>query len=91
MRSFSLPTHRILTANMRVLMTALTQVLALLPIALGGDLPGYEIEYPMALVILGGMVSSTILSLFLLPAFYLMLGFAPATVPEAPGVASKNF
>ena len=57
-----------------ILMTALTTTLALLPIALGGNLPGYEIEYPMALVILGGMVSSTVLSLFLLPSFYLMLG-----------------
>ena len=57
-----------------ILMTALTQILALVPIAWGGNLPGYEIEYPMALVILGGMVSSTLLSLFLLPAFYLILG-----------------
>lgn len=57
-----------------ILMTALTQILALLPIALGGNLPGYEIEYPMALVILGGMISSTLLSLFLLPALYLQLG-----------------
>jgi CzcA family heavy metal efflux pump len=57
-----------------ILMTALTTTLALLPIALGGNLPGYEIEYPMALVILGGMVSSTVLSLFLLPSFYLLLG-----------------
>ncbi|MBX3170454.1 MAG: efflux RND transporter permease subunit [Candidatus Eremiobacteraeota bacterium] len=57
-----------------ILMTALTAMLALVPIALGGNLPGYEIEYPMALVILGGMFSSTGLSLFLLPAFYLWLG-----------------
>jgi len=57
-----------------ILMTALTAMLALVPIALGGDLPGYEIEYPMALVILGGMFSSTLLSLFLLPVFYLKLG-----------------
>lgn len=57
-----------------ILMTALTAMLALVPIALGGDLPGYEIEYPMALVILGGMFSSTLLSLFLLPVFYLRLG-----------------
>lgn len=57
-----------------ILMTALTAMLALVPIALGGNLPGYEIEYPMALVILGGMFSSTLLSLFLLPAFYLWLG-----------------
>ena len=57
-----------------ILMTALTAMLALVPIAVGGDLPGYEIEYPMALVILGGMFSSTLLSLFLLPVFYLKLG-----------------
>lgn len=57
-----------------ILMTALTQILTLLPIALGGNLPGYESEYPMALVILGGMASSTVLSLFLLPAFYLRRG-----------------
>lgn len=56
-----------------ILMTALTTTLALLPIALGGNLPGYEIEYPMALVILGGMVSSTVLSLFLLPVLYLRI------------------
>lgn len=54
-------------------MTALTAMLALVPIEVGGDLPGYEIEYPMALVILGGMFSSTLLSLFLLPVFYLKL------------------
>lgn len=57
-----------------IVMTALTAMLALVPIALGGNLPGYEIEYPMALVILGGMLSSTVLSLFLLPTFYLLLG-----------------
>lgn len=57
-----------------ILMTALTAMLALVPIVWGGNLPGYEIEYPMALVILGGMLSSTVLSLFLLPTFYLLLG-----------------
>jgi CzcA family heavy metal efflux pump len=57
-----------------ILMTALTATLALVPIVVGGNLPGYEIEYPMALVILGGMTSSTLLSLFLLPVFYLRLG-----------------
>ena len=66
-----------------ILMTALTTTLALLPIALGGNLPGYEIEYPMALVILGGMVSSTVLSLFLLPSFYLLLGGDAKSQPVA--------
>lgn len=62
-------------------MTALTAMLALVPIAVGGDLPGYEIEYPMALVILGGMFSSTLLSLFLLPVFYLKLAACPSLEP----------
>ena len=57
-----------------ILMTALTTTLALLPIVLGGDLPGYEIEHPMAIVILGGMVSSTLLSLFILPSLYSLVG-----------------
>lgn len=53
-----------------ILMTALCAGLALLPIVAGGSLPGYEIEYPMALVIIGGMVSSTSLNLLLLPVLY---------------------
>ena len=57
-----------------ILMTSLATALALAPIAWGGNQPGYEIEYPMALVILGGLVSSTVLNLFLLPAFYLKFG-----------------
>ncbi len=54
-----------------ILMTALTTGLALMPIALGGGRPGYEIEHPMAIVILGGLVTSTALNLFLMPALYL--------------------
>jgi Cu/Ag efflux pump CusA len=57
-----------------ILMTALCAALALLPLALKGGAPGYEIEYPMALVILGGLVTSTLLNLFLLPALYLAFG-----------------
>ena len=53
-----------------ILMTALTTMLALLPIALGGERPGQEIEHPMALVIIGGLITSTALNLFLLPALY---------------------
>jgi Cu/Ag efflux pump CusA len=55
-------------------MTALSAALALLPLALGGDRPGHEIEYPMAVVILGGLVTSTLLNLFFLPALYLAFG-----------------
>jgi len=54
-----------------ILMTALATGLALLPIAFGGDKAGQEIEHPLAVVILGGLVTSTILNLFLLPPLYL--------------------
>lgn len=57
-----------------ILMTAATAALALLPLVLKGDVPGNEIERPMALVILGGLVTSTLLNLFLLPALYLKVG-----------------
>lgn len=53
-----------------ILMTAATAALALLPLVLKGDVPGNEIERPMALVILGGLATSTVLNLFLLPALY---------------------
>lgn len=53
-----------------ILMTALTSALALVPLALGGDLPGNEIQSPMARVILGGLVSSTILNAFIVPIVY---------------------
>ena len=48
--------------------------LAILPLVIYGDLPGHEIEYPMAVVILGGLVTSTLLNLFVVPALYLRFG-----------------
>ena len=54
-----------------ILMTAATTALAILPLIVSGNLPGYEIEHPMAIVIMGGLLSSTLLSLFVLPAVYL--------------------
>ena len=57
-----------------ILMTALVTSLALVPIVLGGDRSGHEIEHPMAVVIIGGLVTSTVLNLFLLPAIYLRYG-----------------
>jgi CzcA family heavy metal efflux pump len=57
-----------------ILMTALATGLALVPIAMGGDRAGQEIEHPLAVVILGGLVTSTVLNLFLLPALYLRFG-----------------
>ena len=56
-----------------ILMTALTSALALIPLAVGGDLPGNEIQSPMAQVILGGLLSSTLLNGFVIPVVYLLL------------------
>ncbi|MDB4962705.1 MAG: putative silver efflux pump [Myxococcales bacterium] len=54
-----------------ILMTALATSLALVPLVISGNQPGHEIEHPLAVVILGGLVTSTLLNLFLLPALYL--------------------
>jgi Cu/Ag efflux pump CusA len=59
-----------------ILMTALCAGLALIPLVLGGNKPGHEIEYPMAVVILGGLITSTALNLFLMPALYQKFGKA---------------
>lgn len=56
-----------------ILMTALTSALALIPLAIGGDLPGNEIQSPMAQVILGGLLSSTLLNGFIVPIVYYLL------------------
>ena len=59
-----------------ILMTTGAAGLAILPLVIFGDRPGQEIEYPMAVVILGGLVTSTLLNLFVLPVFYLRFGRA---------------
>ena len=56
-----------------ILMTALTTALALIPLALGGDLPGNEIQSPMAKVILGGLATSTLLNGFIVPIMYILI------------------
>ena len=56
-----------------ILMTALSSALALIPLALSGDLPGTEIQSPMAKVILGGLLTSTFLNGFIIPIVYLMM------------------
>lgn len=56
-----------------ILMTALTSALALVPLALGGDLPGNEIQSPMAKVILGGLLTSTLLNVFVVPVVYTLI------------------
>ncbi len=64
-----------------ILMTALATGLALVPLVISGEIPGAEIEYPMAIVILGGLVTSTLLNLFLVPTLYLRFGRKHATTP----------
>ena len=56
-----------------ILMTALSSALALIPLAINGDLPGNEIQSPMATVILGGLLTSTLLNGFIIPIVYLLI------------------
>ncbi len=68
-----------------ILMTATVTALALLPLIIGGNRPGHEIEYPMAVVILGGLVSSTVLNLFVMPGVYARFGSGRVTeTPASP-------
>ncbi|WP_324696038.1 efflux RND transporter permease subunit [Novosphingobium aerophilum] len=64
-----------------ILMTAACAGLALVPLIAAGNAPGHEIEHPMAIVILGGLVSSTLLNLFLMPALYARYGQERAEGP----------
>jgi Cu/Ag efflux pump CusA len=64
-----------------ILMTALATVLALVPLIVAGTVPRHEIEHPMALVILGGLVTSTLVNLFIVPSLYLR--FAKGRAPAA--------
>jgi CzcA family heavy metal efflux pump len=66
-----------------IMMTALTTGLALIPLAIAGDLPGHEIEHPMAIVILGGLVTSTLLNLLVVPTLYMRFGKSRAEVLQA--------
>jgi CzcA family heavy metal efflux pump len=72
-----------------IMMTALTAGLALVPLVVAGEIPGHEIEHPMAIVILGGLVTSTLVNLFIVPSLYLVFGrhgdssFPPAEAQPA--------
>jgi CzcA family heavy metal efflux pump len=72
-----------------IMMTALATGLAVIPLAIAGDLPGHEIEHPMAIVIVGGLITSTFRNLFIVPALYLRWGRGDGVpVPVRPnGVA----
>jgi Cu/Ag efflux pump CusA len=75
-----------------ILMTALTAGLALVPLALGGGEPGNELQTPMAIVILGGLLSATALNMVVLPALYLLYGdrAAAATLGSADWLEAKT-
>jgi Cu/Ag efflux pump CusA len=57
-----------------IMMTALATALAIVPLIVGGSIPGHEIEHPMAIVIMGGLITSTFGNLFVVPALYLRFG-----------------
>jgi CzcA family heavy metal efflux pump len=65
-----------------ILMTALATGLALVPLVIAGNRPGHEIEFPMAVVILGGLITSTLLNLFLLPPIYAAFGCVQASATD---------
>jgi CzcA family heavy metal efflux pump len=69
-----------------ILMTTLAAGLALVPLVIAGRIPGHEVEYPMAIVILGGLVTSTLLNLFVVPSLYLR--FAPGWRRSVPAPQS---
>jgi len=76
-------------------MTALVTGIGLVPLALGAGQPGKEIQQPMAVVILGGIVTSTVLNMIVIPALYLQFGRGIArgvratTVPSDVAVAAE--
>jgi Cu/Ag efflux pump CusA len=71
-----------------ILMTALAAGLGLLPLAISGSKPGYEVEYPMAVVILGGLVTSTLLNLLVLPVLYERFGRVKVVEDDETGVVA---
>jgi Cu/Ag efflux pump CusA len=70
-----------------ILMTALATGLAVIPLVIAGNLPGHEIEHPMAIVIIGGLITSTFRNLFVVPARYLRIGRGKTAPPRPNGEA----
>ena len=68
-----------------ILMTALTTALAFAPFAIAGSIPGNEIIHPITSVVLGGLVTTTALNLFIMPALYLRFGYSPRPVTSPVG------
>ncbi len=72
-----------------ILMTALATGLALVPLVARGDIAGHEIEHPMAVVILGGLFTSTALNLFVVPVLYLRFAKSGLRAPADRPVAQS--
>src|SRR3989304_4810753 len=70
-----------------IMMTALTSALAIMPLVAAGSIPGHEIEHPLAVVGLGGRVTSTLLNLFVVPSLYLRFG--TSREPDASSVQNR--
>jgi Cu/Ag efflux pump CusA len=73
-----------------ILMTSLATGLALVPLVVFGERPGHEIEHPLAVVILGGLVTSTLLNLFVVPSLYLRFGKSRRAAAEAQQVSATE-
>ncbi len=74
-----------------ILMTSLTTALALVPLAINGDVPGNEIQSPMAQVILGGLVSATLLNGFVMPVMYVVFGGRRRKAAAAESAVSGEY
>ncbi|MDP8957479.1 MAG: efflux RND transporter permease subunit [Actinomycetota bacterium] len=79
-----------------IMMTVLTTGLVLLPLVIGGEIPGQEIEYPMAIVITGGLITATLLNLFVVPSLYLRFaksrrgGRGEDSAPQSPSSSGND-
>jgi CzcA family heavy metal efflux pump len=73
-----------------IVMTAFATALALVPFVIFGAVPGLELVYPMAVVILGGLVTSLILNLFIVPSLYLRFGASPAPAAVSAPIAAAG-
>jgi CzcA family heavy metal efflux pump len=72
-----------------IMMTALTTALALLPLIIAGSIPGHEVEHPMAIVILGGLITSTLLNLFIVPSLYLRFAASREPIPVLETLSAR--
>ena len=73
-----------------IMMTALATALAIVPLIVGGSIPGHEIEHPMAIVIMGGLITSTLVNLFIVPSLYLRFGRARHSHARLDGPAGPG-